>query len=665
MRTKVTLVLILLNVVLFSYIYYYEKVKLPAAATKNVLGPEAATIDSFTRTSPSSATVHAEKRGDAWWLTQPYEWPANGTAVARILSELQFLQHEASFAVADLAKNGQSLADYGLAEPALSFTFTSGGKSYPLKIGAGATIGNRLYVLSPDGSRIHVVGRSLADSLDRPLADLRSATIFTVPVFEVRSLGLQTAAPANLKVRLRRDGPRWSFETPILARASKTEVESAIIGLNGLHAGAFYEPRDPALERAGLDNPSMRVTLEGNLRRETLLIGEQVPPAAGAKADPANELHYARIEDKPVVFTTVIPTALLTDLRNAQDKLREKLLLDFEPRNVSALTIAAPGQPEIRLQGPEAVPVGGAGAASTAAPIGERETWQLVVRSSGGQAPQTVPADTAVVQELLQKLQLLKATKFQSDAPSAADLENWGFNRPEREITLNLDTGGGPSGTDHSTVTLQFGSNPNEPGVAYARVANAPFVYQVTSEVFESTPTTPLYYRQRLIRSLTAGARIVGLKLVELAGDRVVYERNAPATATDVTAKAEDPEPRRKAVTTVLRELSELKAQRFVAEAFNPEHAEYNGTSPAWKFRLEATLALTATTGSATTSTTTLLLTDRLGGTVMVAGTPEFGGLTFEVTQQLLDAIFALTYGEQHDPGPPPPEKPATEPAKS
>lgn len=671
MRTKVTLVLILLNLVLFGYIFYYEIHDPPANLTKRVLGAEAAAIDSFVRTGPSSATVRAEKKGDSWWLTQPYEWPANSTAISRILNELQYLEHETSFAVAELAKNGQSLADYGLAEPALSLTFTSGGKSYELKIGAGTRIGNRLYVLSADGSRIHVVGRSLVDSLDRPLADLRSPTIFTVPVFEVRSLGLQTAAPANLKVRLRRDGSRWAFETPILARASKAEVEGAIAGLNGLRASTFFETQDPAIERAGLDNAAMRVTLEGNLRRETLLIGEAVPAAAGAKPDPENEIHFARIEDKTVVFTVSLPTKLLNDLRNAQDRLREKRILDFEPRNVNAITIVSPGQPEIRLQGAEPAAIRAAASAApatpaTPAPAAEHETWQLVTRSSAGQAPQTVAADAAVVQELLQKLQLLQATRFQSDAPSAADLENWGFNRPEREITLSLDTGGGPAGTGQSTVTLQFGANPNEPGVAYARLANAPFVYQVGSEAVDLAPRSPLYYRQRLIRELPAGAKIVGLKLVDQSTDRVVYERMAPANAADATPKPEDqdPEPRKKAVTTVLRELTTLKAKRFIAESFNADHADFNGTTVPWKFRLEATLALSASTGTATTSTMTVLLTDRLGGTVMLAGTSEFGGLTFEATQELLDAVFALTYGEQHDPGPPPPEKPATEPAK-
>ena len=62
-----------------------------------------------------------------WFLTRPIEWRANPNAVSRIISDLQFLEHETSFAVRDVVKNGQSLADYGLDHPKLTVSFTSGG----------------------------------------------------------------------------------------------------------------------------------------------------------------------------------------------------------------------------------------------------------------------------------------------------------------------------------------------------------------------------------------------------------------------------------------------------------------------------------------------------------------------------------------------------------
>lgn len=650
MRSKVTVVLLFLNVLLFYYIFQYETKwqaeRAQLESRRRVLGPEAATIEKFSRRSATAPTVSAEKRGDAWWLSAPMEWPANPNAISRVLHELQFLEHETSFAVADLAKGGQSLADYGLAEPAMTFTFTSGGRDYALKIGDRTEIGNRLYILSPDGSRVHVVARSVADSLGLAVEQLRTDAIFTVPVFEVRSLAVQTAPPANLKIRLRREGPRWGFETPILARAAKTDVEGAITALNGLRASRFVEPRDADAARTGLETPQLRVTLEGNARRETLLLGAPVAaPAADAKPDAPIEF-FAKIEDKAAVFVTALPASLLEKLRSAQQAFRDKHVLDFERPTVTALTLAAPNRPELNLQRLEA---------SQGA-----EAWQLVVRNGAGQTPQTLPADTAVVQNLLDRLHDLIAVDFISDAPTAADLENFGFNRPELEVTLALSTGGGPRGTEPSTLTLQIGATPGERSAAYARVASAPFVYRIAPDLLEDVPVQPRHFRQRLLRKLPEGTHVTGLTLVDLANDTPVLQKlgTAEQPLTAETIAANEPDPRGATLRTLLEQLRELTAKAFNTDAFAASGVEFNGATVPWRYRLD--LDLTLAGGSAQAVTSKLYLTERLGGTTQLGGTEEFGGVTFELTQELIDALFALTYAPPNDPGAP--AKPAEAP---
>lgn len=640
MRSKVTVVLLFLNVILFYYIFQYEQTwraeRAQSEARRRVLGSEAAGISSFTRTSPTAPTLAAEKRGETWWLTQPIEWPANPNAIARILSELQLLEHETSFAAADLAKTGQSLADYGLDNPALTFTFRSGEREHALQIGDRTERGNRLYVLSPDRTRIHVVNRSLADSLSLTLDQLRTDSIFTIPVFEVRSLALQTAAPANLRIRLRRDGPRWLFETPILARAQKTQVELAINTLNSLQARRFIDAREAESARTGLASPQLRITLEGNARRETLLIGQPLNPATANGAPPE---HFAKIEDKPAVFVTAVPAELLEKLRTAQESLRDRHLLDFEPAAVTSLTLAAPDQPELTLQRLEHA----------------AEGWQLVTRSAAGTAPQTQPADTPLVQELLKDLQLLSATRFLSDAPSASDAENYGFNRPVREITLQLRSGGGLRGEDPQTITLQIGAKPGERTVAYARVLNTPFIYQIEPDLLEDTPVSALHFRERTLRELPEGTRLTGLTLTDL-GDEQVLVRKAAESDTSLTAATivagESEEPRRAALVSLLEQLHQLRAKRFVADTFDRERAPAASGGAPWRYRLD--VALTLTGGTEQTVTSTLFLTERLGGTTQLVGTEDFGGVTFEATQAMVDAVFTLTYAAQHDPGEPP-----------
>ena len=539
MRSKVTVVLLFLNVVLFAYIYFYDNPHIEQmhtlTAVRRVFGPEAATITSFSRTSRTGETVKLEKGTDSWWLTAPYRWPASPNAVSSLLNAIELLEHDTSYAVADLGKAGRSLADYGLADPALSFEFTSGEHKYVVKIGDVTAVANRLYLLSPDGTRIHVVNRSFAEAIGLPLDTLRAPSIFSVPVFEVRSLNVQTlntqtTPPTSLKVRLRRDAAsKWAFEAPINARASKTSVEVTINAVaNLLTAHNFVEPRDADLERAGLNSPGLQITLEGNARRETLLLGNPTGatvPREGAK-EPDVE-YYAKIEDNPVVFTTAFPKDLLKVLRTAQESLRDPRVLDLDPATVTSLTLVAPGQPEITLQKLEG-----------------DQGWQAVVRVSGA-APQTTPADPAVVATLLQKISKLSAheprpdaPKFLSDAPSDADVENWGFKRPAREITLNLAPGAGGGLTREPTsVTLQIGVSPDKPGEAFARTTNAPFVYQVLPDILDDAPVAARYYRHRTLRELPEAARITTIKLTALpAGTTVMNLTNATAITPESLA---------------------------------------------------------------------------------------------------------------------------------
>jgi hypothetical protein len=271
---------------------------------------------------------------------------------------------------------------------------------------------------------------------------------------------------------------------------------------------------------------------------------------------------------------------------------------------------------------------------------------------------------------LLQKVHLLSARKFLSDAPSAGDLENYGFNRPERELALSLSSGGGPRATEPSTLTLQIGVSPDRPGVAFARVTNAPFVYEILPDILDETPVLARHYRLRLLRELPDSARITGLTLIDLAAPGPVYTRQLAETDKNWDAVlATEPEARRKALAALLTQLRALRAKRFIADAFTPDRADTAQGPRPWKYRLDVNLAFTGGNGAGKISTSTLFLTDRVGGTTLLAGTAEFSGVVFEVTQEMLDALFALTYAEKNDPGPPaftptaPAHEPVAEPA--
>ncbi|MDP3070073.1 MAG: DUF4340 domain-containing protein [Opitutaceae bacterium] len=646
MRTKVTLVLIFLNAALFIFIFKFERPWRRDAEAKEtkrrVLGPEASDIRSIEVTSSVSGGSFAlERRRDTWFLTQPFEWPANLHAASALVHDLQLLEHESAFPVADLGKSGLSLADYGidLEKPKLKVAFSSIDPASPASIARSTTVlllgdttkdGRRLYLLSPDRERVHVVKRSFADTLTTPLDQLRADTLLAVRVFEARSLTVQTAGNTNARVRIRRDGTRWRFETPLIAAASTTAMEVVIKELNGLRAKSF-----PATPPATLpsSSPTMRVTLEGNGVTETLFIGDPVP-AAGTAPAAATAEYYGQLESRTAVFTVAIPVELFRALGNAHETLRERRILDFDPAQVTAVALSSPAQPRqppITLQRLEPP----AGQTAGAAPA-----WQIVVRSDGTQGPQTLPAERAAVLRLLDRLSLLTAEKFQSDEPKAADLEDWGFNRPLREVTITLAGAAAPLvlrlGTDASRTTLfARAGTPGDPGNS---------IVQVRPEIERDLDLSPLAWRDRAVSDpLPASARIAAVKITEIDSKRVLFE-----------SPVEAGQPPSAALATVVTALRALRAKDFLPGGFT-EKITAAGDDRPWRLLLETTIALPGPAGAELLAVRPLHLSERLGGALQYAGSKELD-VVFTLEQPLVDALWTLAYGAR-DPGPPPAPK--------
>jgi Domain of unknown function (DUF4340) len=625
MRSKVTLVLLFLNVALFFFIFYFERdwriVRDSQEARRRVFGPEASNIRTLDVAGPTPGSGFSlERRGDDWFLTRPVEWPANINAVNRITNELQFLSDKTSFSTRDLEKNGQKLADYGLDQPKLTLTFTSGGepgtggpapRTTVLKIGDTVKVGDNLYILSPDGEKIHVVDRSLADSLSTPFDQLRLDVIFSIQVFEARSLNLQTAGPSSVRVRIDRDTNHWLFRTPVNARAGKSATELAINALDALRVKTFILQNPPAI--APQAAPLLRVTIEGNNRLETLYVG--------ALTGTDNE-YFAQLEGRRAIFTVSIPPTLLATLRNAADDLRDRHVLDFDASAVTSIALSALNQPELALQRLEPT-------------AGTRDAGWQIIRRGGAAGSQALPADAASVQRLLERLETLSALKFQSDAPTNADIEDWGFNRPEREIALTI------GGTPATQVTLQIGLPTRRENVAYARIAGLPSVYAVEPDILKDTSASPLAWRERLLGALPAAARITALTLSNAADGTVIFSRKLADGETWDSALTAETAPRKEAITAILAQLRTLRAASFVQDGF-PDKVFAAGEVRSWKYKLDASVSLPGGTGTAQTNTMTLWFAERTGGAEQFAGSKDFAAV-FAIEQPLLDALFTLT----------------------
>ncbi len=609
MRIGLTLVLLVANLCLFgiiSTLRYREKVE--AYSFKRGVGLDTALFDDLVSIEikspqlPSPRILKKEER--QWVLIEPIEWPANPFAIQRILGQLEFMEREVSFPLQEVLGSGQNLADYGLEKPILSIVLNSNKQDAEILLGEISPTENRIYVLTPNKEEILVVSRDLLHSLLVELEDLRSPQLFSIPPFEVTGLSLQFSRPSNTKIRLEKIDTHWFFEAPFRAAADDRAVNAKIAAISALPITEFTEERANHFALSGLDSPSLRISLEGFHRKETLLIGNSVhqndrPPQV-----------YACLEGSQTLL--LLPAELIDSLNNAQESLRQKHFLKIEPPLLTEIEIKHAEQ-SIQLEHLET------------------GLWQL--KSDNGQ---TQGADEPVVEDLINDLSQIEALRFVSDAPSAADLERWGLQNPQRIVQLK-----GPL-----LQTLMIGEKDTKNGLLYAKLQNSPSVYGIDSAFLEKIPLNPLHYRARFLNLIPKTQPISSLSLYDLKTQKMLF--------THTLKSDEDSQSQWKnyletlpqegtAIEQLLNELHGFRVKFFLDGNFNSLHVLNEDNILPWRYRLEAQSLSSA--HDAASSNIQLFFSERLDGQLQIGGDPH-SGLTFALPQNWVNALQTLTTSE-------------------
>lgn len=630
MRWKLTIVLLLLNVAAFYYLWHLENREDPRDAMRDqssLVLPNASDITGITMQARledgGMQTRKLEKTRAGWQLVEPVHWPANENAVQKILAQLEFMERETRIPMSDIEAHGQGLEDFGLAPPRCELTLQTYEGETKLDIGMPTQMGNRLYVMSPDGEEVLVVGKELLSSIAVPLEQLRDQRIFSIPVFELESLSVQTPA---VRIRLAKGADGWSFETPVPAKADDQLVQNALALIVGQRVQRLLPPGEISPELAGLTTPAIRITLGGNNPRQTLLLGDEVPDLPeGTKPQ-----FYARLEngsDDTTIFT--VEKGPFEWLTRAQEELRERRILRFNPQKVTALEINRAGKSltlqRLEPRSPEDPP-----------------TWQSVA-ASGGSEVKTEAAATRLVDALIMQLNQLEAIAFVSNAPAPSDLDAWGLSDPVAQVTIKAQ----------KEWTLLLGNNisPGDqsnpppwmsPRNLYAKTAEKAFVYAVDLGILGALRADSLAYRDRTLTSLPKEARIQSIKITDLNNDQVLLNKKInPTSETWPTALPQD-DVDRADILALVDILKDFKVKEYLL----PEFKELPNLP--WRYRLDAEIILPGGDGSVEKREYFFTLRD---GIRQIGGSPR-QNVTFTMRQPLIDALFPLTLEKNPPPAP-------------
>ncbi len=620
MRLKITLTLLAILLGLLTYIFYIDnRTDIGDFPEKrsSVLGDLAVGIDYLSiQNNATGQNITLEQNNNRWMLREPYLWPANEFAVQRILTELRFLERISSFETNIVSNSGVSLPDYGLKPSQIALMIGRGERRSTLHIGKPTEIGNNLYILSTDQSHVHVVNRSLLDSVSVNLDNLRSSRLFDIAVFEATSWNIQVREDdRNLRAWFARNGDSWVFETPIRARADSEAVNVLLNRCLSLEADSIIASNPTDLSPYGLQNPLYRIAIESDQNREVLEIGEKISPDS--------EFRYAKRESRPTVFQLRIE--FLEFLANAQTNLRERRIFELDITTATTATIERRDQPPLTLQKLE------------------DGNWELLVRDES-QGIQTLDGDAETISEMLKWLDELKAVPengFVNDAPSAPDLESYGLEVPEYSITITSDRlfGSEEPLPELRTETLLIGDRrPEDRQESFIKIENRDFVYSSYNDIFSRIDNNPLRYKNKKIVDLPQTSRIQKIAIERLSDRTIIIEEEIDPTAETETSAAR-----------LAQVVSHLTIDSFNPRGFT-RTVEIAGRQTPWAYKLIATVG-SDDTPDAITQQVELFISETTGGPLLWGGIAQTDqGFRFKI--DFIDSFSKIVFDRVARPAP-------------
>lgn len=698
MRFRFTLFLLVANLITFGLILYESgKSEVVESARQSFFSMGIDKIEIPSGENGKTFTLECREIGKRnWEITKPYRWVADLSQVNGLLNGLRAFGSRGSFSLEEVENAGGSLADYGLDKASKTFFVTDDAGTHVLQIGRETPDRKGFYVYAPDRKEIVLVDNTLIELLSKKAETFRSKQIFSIPSFKVNSFSVRSEQKGGAEKRIglsriRLDGEnidefnryQWQFDTPIVVAARTQAVEEKLKNIIAQAYAEFDEESNLVnLERSGLKSPKMRISLEGTMFSQALLIGNPVPNKKG-------EL-YAKLEDNDSIFT--IDSALADFWSNpfaVLEELRDPKILSFDETLLKSIKIDD-GKHSLVLHRTEttghasraatkegasvkAVNDGEIDLKSDAKSLGAMEVpepppqsgsgsnyafWQMPV-APGSHVKSVTPVEPEAIGNLVRALLNLEAVKkpgdedlgrdkkffnkFASDSASNEELEEFGFNNYAYLVEIQL-AGDSEKAQSEQKIMLTI-APPVKPGYPYhAKVGNS--IFAIDEKIMDVLTVDPMRFRERSIYKMPNGSTPVSLKLTDVSesSERVVLDEKCPADVGNWVAALEEKNDRdAQELLALIACVTNLEAASFLSEPFTQDFAyDYldAGAPETWRYRLE--VGVKAANAQAPT-VETYYLTKRLGGTFQLAGYPK-QNCVFRMKQSFIDAIHKLTF---------------------
>lgn len=474
MKPRSTIYLVSLAVLLFGFIWLFERHQRPASMAtpdRALPGLRPASVTRVQVRPAGQPEILAERTNNVWMLTRPTPYPAVGEAVEQLLHALSQLSTPARLTGEEVRQRPQADKEFGFEPPAYSLVIGQGAEVMQILVG-------KLVEPLKDAVFVRVVGLEgvlMADATLLKLIPPNADAWRTLTLVDLREQSFDRIAVTNGARAFefeRGANGRWRLAPPVQARADHERVEALLAQLQAARVGGFVNGGAEAdLEPMGLQPPELSLTfLRGTNPLTQLAFGRSLTN------DPA--LLFAR--NSRWATTVLAPADAVAGWRGTVAEFRDRRLVSLQPSQVD----------EIEFRGP---------AAFTLQRV-TNEVWQIAGTNA-------ILADPALVFDLLSALSAMEVSQLK-DVVTPLDFPNYGLEPPAREILLRTRPA---SGGDTNVLLVQLAFGTNQAGTVFARRTDEKSVYGLRQRDVLRLAATPWQLRERRLWRFTENevARLV------------------------------------------------------------------------------------------------------------------------------------------------------------
>ena len=439
MNTRATLNLVLLAAGLFVFIFFFERHARPSAdaARPGRLLPDLnpAAVSSVLIRSIGQPEISMERKADIWHITRPVIADAQTSGIDHLLKILAQLSWNTRLTAQELKDHPNADHEFGLESPAVSLELQQAGTRREIKIGNRTALGDEVFAQVAGVNEIYVVTANLLKFIPRSANDWRDPGLVSLNnlVFDRVTV---TNGSKVFELQRNTTNKLWRMTRPLDARADNPRIEELLRHLQSLRAAQFVTDDPKAdLETFGLQPADLVLSLAHGTNTVLALEFGKSP------TNHADQV-FAKRGDQPGVSR--VADELLTPWRAGYEDFRDRHLLDLTAAIVDEIEAHGGGEFTVRRQ--------------------SNDVWRVT-------QPEDLPADAALINDLLASLTTLQVTQFVKTVVTEPDLPNYGLAPAASRFILK-------SGATNAVITeLEF-SGPAD-GKVSARRTDETSVYAV------------------------------------------------------------------------------------------------------------------------------------------------------------------------------------------